>query len=267
MSRNKLGFETVKFTPQMASDLLDKHAHEKNRPLRQGKIQTYADDMRAGKWDLNGETVIIGDDETVLDGHHRLWACIMAETPFETAVVRGVDPKTFKTIDTGAHRTGADVVYITSDSRKYHRTVAGAALLIIRYESGKVLSRGKVLPREIATYFEEHPDLETWAEAANKGPMKPFGAPIAATTYLASGKYRARAADFVDALTSGAALDKGSPVLALRNRLLTPSGRLIAEERFALVTQGWNAYVEGRSLTRMQMFKGDKFPKIRGATR
>lgn len=267
MTKSKLGFEVVKFTPEMASDLLDQHSHENNRTLRQRNIQIFADDMRAGKWELNGETVIIGSDNKVLDGHHRLWACMIAETPFETCVIRNVDPDTFTTIDTGARRTGADVVHITSENKKYHRVIAHATVMILRYESGKVMARKPILPRDIAGYYNSHPDLETWAEAASKGPTKPFAAAVAAVASLASVKYRARAAEFVDALTSGAALDKGSPVLALRNRLLTRDQRLSPEERFALVTLGWNAFVEGRSLSRMQMFKGDQFPKIKGATR
>lgn len=262
----ELDYNTVTITPQMASDWLEKHANEKNRTLRQRKVNTYAGDMKSRKWDLNGETIIIGSDETILDGHHRLWACVMADVPFTTAIVRGVDPEKFKSIDTGGHRTGADVIHIAG-THKYQRQIATACSLIMRYNSGKVIHNMAMLPREISDYFDGHPDVQTWIEASCRGDMKQFTAPISAVAYLAAGKYRSRCVEFVDGLVTGADLKKGSPVLALRNRLmLNGKERLNSIERFALVIQGWNAFVEGRPLMRMQMFTGDKFPKIKGAS-
>ena len=57
---------------------------------------------------LNGETVKIASDGTILDGQHRLYACIQAGVPFETVVIRGLPPEAQDTIDTGMARKFAD---------------------------------------------------------------------------------------------------------------------------------------------------------------
>lgn len=267
MARPQLTFDTVTFTPQMASDMLDKHANEKNRTLRQRKVERFADDMRKKKWDVNGEPLIIGSDNTVLDGHHRLWACVLADAAFTTAVTRGVDPTCFKSIDTGTGRTAADVIHI-SGQKKYQRQIATACSLAMQYEQGKHIARKQHSPREVSDYYDAHQDIDSWVEAASKGDMRPFAAPIAAVVYLASTKYRQRAVEFVERLIDGADLPKGSPVLALRNRLMASGnvGKDTSVDRFALITLGWNAYIDTRQLTRMQIFKGDRLPKIKGAT-
>lgn len=261
----KLDFEVMTITPTMASAMLDKHAHERNRTLRQRKIETYADDMKNKRWDLNGETIIIASDKTVLDGHHRLWACVMAETAFTTAVALNVDPDKFKSIDTGAPRTGADVIH-SSGTHKHQRQIATACALLLRYKGGGLMHKVTPTPRDISDYFDNHPDVLTWVEASSKGDVRAFAPQVGAVMYAAGqGRWRPKCVEFVNGLVSGANLSKGSPILALRNRLLAKGERLDTFERFALVIMAWNAYDEGRSLQRMQMFKGDKFPKIRGA--
>lgn len=259
-----LDYETVTITPDMASALLDKHANDKNRTLRQRKIEKYAADMRAKQWDLNGETIIVGSDKTILDGHHRLWACVMAETAFVTALVRGVDPEKFKSIDTGAARSPADVIHIAG-TKKYQRQIATACQLILRYNAGKVMHNKTISGREISDYFDNHPDVETWIELTCKGPVKAFAPYMGAVLYLAANRHRSKCVEFAEDFVTGAGLQKGSPILALRNRFMG-ADRLSTQERFALVIQAWNAYVENRPLQRMQLFTGDKFPKIRGAT-
>lgn len=257
--------EIMTITPERAMELLDKYSNGRNPPIRQGNIDRYAKDMKAKDWKLNGEPIILGF-KSILDGHHRLWACTEAAVPFTTLVVSDVDDDTFDTIDTGRTRTWADAIFIDG-VKTHHRPAATAVGLILRYEAGKIVTNAKIANHEIQTYVSGHPDLMTWVEASSKGSMRPYAAPIAAVTYLAAGKYRARAVDFIDKLVHGAGLQKGDPTLALRNRLLDKGRRSLPTERLALVIQGWNAYVEGRTLTRMQIYTGDKFPKIKGATR
>lgn len=266
MPKPTLDFEVMTITPAAASAMLDKHAHDRNRTLRQRKIEMYADDMKNKRWDLNGETIIIASDKTVLDGHHRLWACVMAGVPFTTAVAHNIDPDKFKSIDTGAPRTGADVIH-SSGTHKYQRQIATACALLIRYKAGGLMHKVAPAPRDISDYFDAHPDVLTWVEAASKGDMRAFAPYIGACMYAAGqGRWRPKCVEFVNGLISGAELPKGSPILALRNRLLSKGERLGTFERFALVIQAWNAFDAGRTLQRMQIFTGDTFPKIRGCS-
>lgn len=104
----------------------------KNRPLTEGLVDRYAQDILNRRWRINGETIVIGDHGEVLSGQHRLWAVIRAEeirtsdaqkyhwadlwkgpVTMETLVVYGVDENDdiVNTLDTGKPRTFADVIY------------------------------------------------------------------------------------------------------------------------------------------------------------
>src|SRR5262245_16276311 len=101
-----ISVETI--TPESATNWL--RANQHNRPVRRRHVAFLAKQITDGHWQLNGQTIIISEDEQVLDGQHRLLAVIEAGRQIQSLVVYGVDPVAFKTIDTGAVRTGADAL-------------------------------------------------------------------------------------------------------------------------------------------------------------
>ena len=56
-------------------------------------------------WSLTGETIKFGTDGLLKDGQHRLYACIRANTPFDTHAIFGINPETFQHIDVGKKLT------------------------------------------------------------------------------------------------------------------------------------------------------------------
>jgi hypothetical protein len=54
-------------------------------------VRDYAQDMIDGWWLLSGKTIILDETGAVLNGQHRLLACIKADRAFETWLVEGVD--------------------------------------------------------------------------------------------------------------------------------------------------------------------------------
>lgn len=96
-------YKLEKITPTKARKLLKNNL--KNRKPKQAVIDRLCKDMKAGKWQENGQTIVISKNETLVDGQHRLFACIDADTDFKTLVVRGVEEEVIHTIDTGAART------------------------------------------------------------------------------------------------------------------------------------------------------------------
>ena len=99
------GVETI--TPTMARNYLENNT--RNRKINNQTVKRYAVDMKSGNWKLNGETIVFDVDNVLKQGQHRLLACIKADTPFKTVVVRGVDNDTFDTIDTGHGRNMSDM--------------------------------------------------------------------------------------------------------------------------------------------------------------
>ncbi len=93
--------ETI--TPTKAKKYLK--GNLKNRKPNQCLINRLSRDMQDGKWAENGQTIVISKNDTLIDGQHRLFACISAEVSFRTLVVRGVDEDVIHTIDTGMART------------------------------------------------------------------------------------------------------------------------------------------------------------------
>jgi len=82
-----LTVETI--TPRIAARYLEDNVIN-NRSISDRHVAALARDMVAERWSQNGETLKFSPDGELLDGQQRLWACIQAEKPFTTAVVRGV---------------------------------------------------------------------------------------------------------------------------------------------------------------------------------
>ncbi len=101
-------------TPEMAQGWLENH-NGKNRKLRQKSTwQRYINDMVNGDWLLTGESIIFDEDGTLVNGQHRLHACVAANRNFDSVVVYGVDPTVaFLAIDQGIGRTSDDYLFIT----------------------------------------------------------------------------------------------------------------------------------------------------------
>ena len=97
-------------TPEIASEYLKKNTL--NRPINKITVGDYASQMEKGLWKLNGEPIIISSTGNVIDGQHRLSACVNSGKSFDTLVVEGVDASVFDTIDTGRIRTLADIFNI-----------------------------------------------------------------------------------------------------------------------------------------------------------
>ena len=72
-------------TPQIAQEWAT--LNTRNRPVRYAKVAQFARDMKAGRWHMTGDPIQFGISGRLLNGQHRLWACIMSDTAFETVVV------------------------------------------------------------------------------------------------------------------------------------------------------------------------------------
>lgn len=83
----KVDVETI--TPKMAEEYL-KH-NKINRTLKDKRVTSYANDMKDGAWQLNGEAIRFNKSGDLIDGQHRLNAIIRANKPIQTVVMRGIN--------------------------------------------------------------------------------------------------------------------------------------------------------------------------------
>ena len=96
----------ITITPEMAEKMLEKNIA--NRKVNQANVNRIAADMTTGNYKVNGETIKISSAGEIIDGQHRLLACVKSGMPFDTYIVYNVEREAVGTIDMGKGRSVAD---------------------------------------------------------------------------------------------------------------------------------------------------------------
>lgn len=79
-----------KITPEIAAEYLK--VNVKNyRKLQRSVMKRYAEDMKAGRWQMNGEPIVFDNNGMLKNGQHRLAAVILSGVTVEMTVIRGID--------------------------------------------------------------------------------------------------------------------------------------------------------------------------------
>ncbi len=100
----------VEITPELAKDILENRNHD-NRPLKKAHVKMLSTALKNDEWMLNGESISFSKSGRLLDGQHRLTACINAGKSFKTVIIKGIeDGAAFGTIDTGKPRSVTDLM-------------------------------------------------------------------------------------------------------------------------------------------------------------
>lgn len=106
--KGKIRVEVI--TPAKAVQYLS-HNFKGNRKLNKNVVHQIASDMKNGKFIFNpAAPIVFSNKGTLIDGQHRLWACVESGKEFSTLVVTGCDESTYKVIDIGKSRTVADQI-------------------------------------------------------------------------------------------------------------------------------------------------------------
>ena len=157
--RSKLTLDVMMVTPEQAAQWLARN--KGNRPLGAPTIERYSAYILGAEWCVNGEPVILDDDENLLDGQHRLQAVVGTGVAVPMLVVYGVPADVFPTLNTGKTRCLADVLAITGNQNQ--RTLAGAIRMVWHHRNNTLASvrhGGKVSHMALAEFLAEHPRLE-----------------------------------------------------------------------------------------------------------
>jgi hypothetical protein len=153
--------EIMTIRPSDATQWL--RANRNNRPVRKRHVEFLASEILNGNWQVNGQAIVIAEDEQILDGQHRLFAIIEAGKPIKSMVVYGISPDAFKTIDTGAVRTGADALclYFPDVQGYIVKAAATAAQWCYRLERQSIHSHGRsrMSNTDVIEYVSKHPSM------------------------------------------------------------------------------------------------------------
>lgn len=255
--------ETMTITPEMALQWLD--ANTKNRPVRDSRVKVYAREMKEGRWKLNGEAIKWSSSGRLLDGQHRLYACIEAGVSFQTAVVFGLDEDVFATLDRAGKRTAADNLALLGEAEA--TILAAAVKKLVQMKRGVLFMRGpdaQVGPEEVIETLSQHSDIRRSIPFARKvGKLAPPSL-VVFLHFLFAQSDRALASWFMGALGSGLGLEATHGVYHLRQRLernLLTKEKLPEREVAALMIKAWNAHVKGRKVKTLRWRSAGKHPE------
>lgn len=258
LDQSKPSASVVYVTPEMAERWLGKNVH--NRRLKTAKIQEFARDMAAGRWQITGEAVKFDTRGNLLDGQNRLHAVIASGSTVPMFVVRGLAPDSQEVMDTGSPRSRADALHL----RDYPNSHDLAAAINVWYgwtsgfyKSAVHQSNVKLTNSEVLVIAEAHPGLSTAASRSGsiyRSLKLPRGA-IATALYTLEQIDADDANEFfgriVDLKTDG----KGDPINTLLKRVgetRDVKTRIWVSTAIYFLFRSWNAC---RSRERLEKFQ------------
>jgi hypothetical protein len=236
-----------------------------NRPLKRQKVELFAQAMREGVFDsLNGETLIVNEAGNLEDGQHRLTAFV--ESGIDDLyffVVRGVKEGAGQTVDQGTSRSPADIAAMIGYQNT--RTVMAAVRWLWVYENdwpAGLNQRGSVPTKILLEFLKEQSELVV-AVSEVCGEYAPVArlmtSSVAAFVRLVTDRLSVpHSKEFFDALKTGETTGLTRQTRNLRDKLLgrhSKTGRLRGQEIIVLTARCWNAYREGRDLTKLFITK------------
>lgn len=155
--------QVIRITPELAQTWINNTEEAIQRKSDRRAISQLSRLMSSGKFRLNGESIIIDNKGNVIDGLHRLKACVKAEIPFESVVVAGVDQECIRTIDSGKGRSVSDNLKIHCGTTNA-RDVSSTIKQLFMYAQGKTganKNRDNLLTADDAIKFlERNPHFE-----------------------------------------------------------------------------------------------------------
>lgn len=262
----KVAFETI--TPEQAREMLALSGG--NRDIRSARVASLAKDIVAGKYKLNGESIVLDEKGGALDGHNRLEAVVMSGVAIQSVVVRGMTRDVYHTFDSGASRTFADVLKINTEESA--KMLASA----LRYLSLWLCGVPKECGREsrfsnsfLLEVLAKHPSIRTSVEVCEK--TKKWPCPLRKSVFatghylLAAASTEEAATQFLEAVGIGEMQERNNPAFALRSLLMGDQARRVSrrgEEYLHAFLYAANAWILQRPLSLVRI--PSKAPQLYG---
>jgi hypothetical protein len=249
------GFFTI--YPSVANAILERR-NSLNRTLKPIKIRQLVNDIEAGKFCLNGESVIFSASGVLLDGQHRLEACRQTGSAVSSLIATGLPEEAALTLDQGVARTTGDILQMAGT--EYGNNVASIGRLAFAWLRGDGRSIGalnNVSRADILELVEADPTI---ADAASYGQNNRMTGLANATVvgfcyWIIGRQYGADVAEeYLSKVITGENLLLGEGALAVRNRLMA-TGKAPNTHKVEIVLRGFVAHYQGAKISRIQVSK------------
>lgn len=263
--------EVVTVSPQVAADWLKTSAGN-FRKLRPSKVAKYKRMMRDGMWKLSPTPISFNQKGQLIDGHHRLTACMEAATDIQFLIVRGASDASIMVIDTGATRSASD--YLAHDGAQNSHNVAANLWLVWNERAGRHPCDRYTSPctEELVTlYRSDRAYFDEAARVSRKVSKRPvqFNASVGGwlAYRLAQMKGWKCVEHFFRVLDTGIPDgQRDEPILVFRNRLIgqTENRRYLRPVIYALAVFTARAWLEGRAIRPkdLRLPSGNGIPRL-----
>lgn len=266
----------VTITPEQAAEWLGMNL--KNRTERHQGSDAYRRDVENDEWMVTGDTIKFDWFGVLVDGQHRLRACVLSGKPIKSLVVWGVDPKARRRVDTGMTRSFRDdlKMFGTETQTKYAQTISVVARRLAMWdppnEERVNFGHSKVTKYELERALERHPELEYCVSFVDRLSPSVEVSPSTLTFifWVLTHANPDEAKIFVSRLADGVGLEEGDPILVLRNWVFRQRGKRLRNFEGHLLWRSvlaWNLWMRGKRVSKLQLPKGgmsaESFPRLR----
>jgi len=255
--------ETI--TPEKAEKYLERNISN-YRKLETHRVDSYAKDMKHGRWELNGESIKFNLDGELTDGQHRLKAIIKANVPVQMLVIRGIE-NGISLYDIGKNRTMFQIATASGIKENVRdNAVLGAVSILLSNDFGsQAPAKGDVIG-----YIKKHQEefaqaLSIVRSGMNKSaPAKKAPVLLAIYCMTRCGVDISVLSDFCFVVNSGFPMEnrESTAAIVLRNFLLgttTVAPRNFLERKrmqYSSACSAINDFLLGNS--RRQMYRYDE---------
>lgn len=237
---------TLMVTPEMARTWLNRF-NRGNRKIQMNHVAMIKRDIQNENWMVNaqpicfhGDPVQAEDDEAarLLNGQHRLMACIQSEMPIEVPIAVNIPEEAFATYDVHAKRA-----IRRPGPRIDDRVLAAAARLQWKKDGGiPFTTRLSPSATEIKNTIDAHPGLVDCFPRARKMEGLASAGVMTWLIYHVLGEDAELGEAFLNGLETGDLLEKGNPILSLRTAMIGQRGEKSRVDVLGVLLSGWESY-------------------------
>jgi hypothetical protein len=263
----------VMMTPALAMQLmaqtqevLDRDPEAKiNRSLKPDRVALYTRDMLNGRWVATAEPVSLDSEGAVLNGQHRLRACIASNVSFPCTIATNVNRAAFEVFDSGASRLHADGLKIAGEK---NALLLSATLSYLRkYETGNMGSNTKISNMELNEVLERHPGVRNHVQIVASFEKGLKVAACSTVSYLGALVDPQLAGEFMFKLkTGGGNIRRNDPSVIMSRTFIAgvQSARGTSETftRMVFAVKAMNAALQNREIKVLRTITGETFPSM-----
>ena len=253
----------VTITPEIAQKLLDNTDMRIQRSKNWKHVKFLCKEMLSGNWALNGDAIRQDVDGNIIDGQHRLDACIRSKVSIDTLFVKGLPTQSITTIDIGSRtRKFSDILEMTRKQKfKYASSISSTAKFVNMFNHNRIAVTGSekhyrsaLSGNDFLRWLDENPEI--FESVSNSMRMRSNGDKLIKANVFCGLKYifdklnLEKSNLFFQQLSDGVGLKSTDTIYTLRKKIIsskTSNTRINHKSLVLMICRCWNAFVKGQS--------------------